>query len=684
MTEKTKNIALQILSGTITFALCMGAWGTGFSLTAKGYMNVNRPLWTAVCIICAVLIVAIALFNIIGTKVISKRFSKMKMRELYNLSETLKSDTERDFKRAENSVRLTLTLAYAYLIAVILLILLCCFGTGVLSEGEESLTYSIGVIILAVFISWGPTDVFFTPLVKPDPPKTYLLDESEFPLIYSAAREAAEKLGCRFNIRIYCYGNGASITLYKRTAIIYLNYLYGALLTRDELTNVMLHEFAHIVNKDVNRGRAFGRAEQRFEGDGKNVITAFGKMLFLPLPATAVIFKTNIYETFASRYHEIEADKALKTLGNPQQSINALAKTRMVVLFNSVPHRELEYDFFAPEQSTGDYASQELTLFLKHRELHKEEWQSLLEKELPARVDSHPTFRNRMAALECEIYDAFRIETNPAYADEQKKIIETADRKIKEDMADNYADIRKNGYVKRKKVIDEYDEFVKNGKAIPENKLYEYIQAFFGVDDDIALELADKAANLPDPTIGYYYKANILFNRNDDGCIEYLKAVAKSTDNMDLAMSATSHIGEYALKTGNEELLKEYRSTSPEIVQASRDKGERTRFNKKSSVKKCDLGSEVIQSILKGLDNDILKGISAIYIGTYTDSDGNRHYPVAVRLKNRNSKNNYEVMQGVYDYFFGYNGKYDFIVMPTDNPLSRKVKKYGSLILENK
>ena len=665
-------------------ALCLGAWGLGLFLSVRGYMGVNRPLWTAVCIICAVVIVVLIIVNIAGAKALTKKLSTMKIREIYNMSETLKSDVDNNLKRAENGVRLTLALAYTYVIAVIFVILLCCFGTGVLLHGEESMPAAIGITILMIAVIWGLVHVFFTPLENPAPPAVYLLEEKKFPLVYSAAREAAEKSGCRHNIKIYVCGDGASVTVYKRTAIICISYIYGALLTREELFTVMLHEFAHIVNKDVNRGKTFAYAEQRFDSDGANVITAFGKLILLPLVSAAVIFKTEFYKTFASRHHEIEADKALKELGDPQTSINALAKTRLVGFFESVPHRELEYDFFAPEKPTGDYAAQELALFLKARDEHLGEWQSLLEKELPARIDSHPTFRNRMAALGCEKYDACRTETDTAYVAEQHDIIAAADKSMNELNKGKYGVMRESTYLNRKKVIDEYYETVQSGNQIPDNKLYEYIQAFFGIDDDIALELADKAASLPDPTIANYYRANILFNRNDDRCIDYLKAIASSTDNMELALSAADHLGLYALKTGNEELLKEYRNDFPEVVQASRDKGERTRFNKDSAVDKCDLDGDIIKGIINGIKAETLSGVTAIYIGTYVDVDGGKHYPVAVCVKQGKGVNTYEILQGVYDYFFGFNGKYDFMIMPLNTPLFRKVKKHGSCVYESK
>lgn len=684
MKEKIKNIALQILSCTIASALCLGAWGLGFYLSLNGYIDANRAIWTAVCIVCAVVVVALSVINIVGAKALKNKLSTMKMREIYNMSESLKSDVERDFKRAEKSVRLTIALAYTYVIFVILIMTLCCFGTGVLLHGEESMSGAIGALILILFVMWGLVHVFFMPLAVATPPSAYLLDKNRFPLVYSTVREAAEKSGCHLDIKIYNCSVNVSVTVYNRTAIICINYLYGALLTRDELFNVMLHEFAHIVNSDVYRGKTFARAAQRFDGDIGNVIAGFGRMLLLTLPAAAVVLKTEFYNMFANRHHEIEADKALIALGDPQKSINALAKTKTVEYFENVPHRELSYDFFAPEQPTGDYAAQELALFLKHRELHGEEWLALLEKELPARVDSHPTFRNRMAALGCDKYDAFCVETDPAYAAEQREIIAAADRTMNEENTKNYGVMRENAYVKRKKVIDEYDEAVKSGGEIADNKLYEYLQAFLGVDDDIALELADRAATLPDPTIANYYKANIFFNRNDDRCIECLKAVAASTDNMELALSATDFLGEYALKTGNEKLLNEYRSTAPEIVQASRDKGERNRFDKNTVLEKCDLSADVLQSVTDGLNKDSLDGVTAIYIGTYRDKDGGKHYPVAVCFKGRNVAKNYEALQEIYDYFFGYRGNYDFLIMPLNTPLFRKVKKQGSCVYGNK
>lgn len=684
MNTRVKKVLLQIASALVTGCLCLGSWSLGFFLSFNEYIGINRSVWIAVCVICAAIILVIAIINIVGANIINKKISAMKMREIYDWSENLKSDVESNYKRAEKGVRSTLALAYSYIVVVILLMMLCCFGTGILLHNEEDIEYAISVIILIVLVMWGLTHIFFTPLANPAPPATYLLDEKKFPLIYSTVREAAAKSGCCLKILIYNCGEGASIAVYKHTAIINLNYLYGALLTRDELYNVMLHEFAHIINEDVYRNRTFVRAEQRFDDNGDNVIMTFGRITLLPLVSAVVVFKTNFYNLFASRYHEIEADKALKALGNPQESINALAKTKMIEIFHSVPHRELDYDFFAPEKLTGDYCAQATALFLKQRQIHGEEWQTLIEKELPARIDSHPTFRNRMAALECDVYDAFREETDPAYVAEQHEFIAEADRVMNAENTDNYSVMRESAYLERKKIIDEYFETVKNGDEIAENKLYGYIQAFFGIDDDIALKLVDMATTLPNPNVANYYKASILFNRNDDACIGYFRTVAASTDDMELALAAADQLGMYALKTGNEELLMEYRSTMPEIVQASRDKGERNRFGKNSCVTECDLDKEVINGIIDGVDKDVLNGVNAIYIGVYIDIDGAKHYPVAIALKERNAAKKYEFLQCVYDFLYGYNGKYDFILTPPGSVVFRKVKQCGSCVYERK
>ncbi|MDE6690872.1 MAG: hypothetical protein K2K04_02785, partial [Clostridia bacterium] len=206
MREKIENIVLQVLSCIISMALCLGAWGLGFFLSFKGYMAVNRPIWTAVCIMCAVIIVVFAIINIVGAKALKKKLLTMKMREIYNMSESLKSDVERDFRRAEKGVRLTIALAYTYVIAVILILILCCFGTGVLLHSQESMSGAIGAIIVIMFVAWGLVHIFFTPLKAPVLPAAYLLDKDRFPLVYSTVREAAEKSGCRLNIKVYVYG----------------------------------------------------------------------------------------------------------------------------------------------------------------------------------------------------------------------------------------------------------------------------------------------------------------------------------------------------------------------------------------------------------------------------------------------------------------------------------------------
>ncbi|MDE6373921.1 MAG: M48 family metalloprotease, partial [Clostridia bacterium] len=423
-------------------------------------------------------------------------------------------------------------------------------------------------------------------------------------LLYETVRKAAEKSRCRKKISVCAYGEGVSVSSYKNSAIICINYIHAAVFTRDELYNVMLHEFAHVNNADVKRAIKFSRAEQRLDSSANgNFIIDFGKLILLPLPSVAVIFKTNAYNVFASLYHEMKADKALKELGDPQKSVDALAKSKMISIYSSLPYRELDYDFYAPEQPGGDYAAQNVALYLKQRDIQGAKWRELIDKELPARVASHPAFCNRMAALGCQSYDAYREETDPDYIAEQRDIIKFADEVMTTEYSGNYQNMREDYYLKRKKEIDEYAAAVKNGEPVPDSALFTYLQAHFGVDDDTAIEIADKMiAVLPDPSYANYYKGMILFNRIDDGCVEYFKAVAASTDDYELAMNAVSFIGEYALKTGNKELLNEYRSTAPETVQISRDKGERNKLKNDSVLEKCDLGESVLRQIIDGID----------------------------------------------------------------------------------
>lgn len=664
-------------------ALSLGFWGLGLFLNKSEYIDSENTLWNVLCIAGIIVAAALALTNIVGKNVIYNKISKMKMRDGYNWSEKVKADIENDFKRAEKSVRLTVIIAYAYVVAVILLLTFISFGTGLLFSDGDSLAGAIPIMIIVIFAEWGLIDVFFTPLNSPAPPKGFLLDESEFPLIYATAREAGKKSGCNLKIKIYFYGDDASVSVCGDSAIICVNHLYAALLTRDELYSIMLHEFAHIVNADVKRNKAFYRAEQRFDSDGNggNPIVTFGKVLFLPLPACAILIKTNAYKTFATRHHETEADKALNS-GDKQNSANALIKTEMIALFQQDTHRELEYDFFAPEQPTGDYAERELALFMKHREKYGEQWCAEIERKLPARSESHPTFSKRIQALGCESYDAYTVEVDEKYIDEQKKIISFADRCMNKINENNYAEMRESAYIERKKLIDEYNQIIENGEKIPDNRFYDFILAFYGIDDDIALSLADKAINMPNPEIAKYYKASILFKRNDGSCIGLFKDVVAHTDNEELASVCVDRIGEFALKSGDEKLLEEYRGSMPEALQEARDREARNRFNKRSEVCRCDVDDEEIKEIADGVDKDILNLISEIYIGAFTDADGNRHYPVAVRCKKKNMQMLYAKWNDWLNYFFALKGKYDFIVIPP-SALARNVIKHGTRVYPN-
>ena len=81
----------------------------------------------------------------------------------------------------------------------------------------------------------------------------------------------------------------------------------------------------------------------------------------------------------------------------------------------------------------------------------------------------------------------------------------------------------------------------------------------------------------------------------DERCVEEFRAAMRS--NRDLTDSCLDHIGLFALRSGNEQLLQEYRSNAPELSQEAEDRSAATHWKKGTELRDCGLPEEVMGEI---------------------------------------------------------------------------------------
>ncbi len=615
-----KRILIQVGAASVSLAICLAALAAG-ALTEFG----GKSIFTVLAIVTGVLLALIAVVNIAGQMIVKKKFGNMRMREGYMLTQRLKAGIERDYRAAERSVDRAVVVSYAYCVFVIALAAAFCFSLG----RACPLSVAIGFTIVAGWVCLGDFLVLFSPGGISAPPAMFRLPPEQYPLFYDTARRAADALGCKVKITLFDAGSGIFVAKYGNRLIVNLDYSRAALLTRDELYGVMLHEMAHYVNADIKRGNRYARIKNRWDTSYDNFVSDLSRTLFMDIVGMYIIFKITLYEMIATRHHEEMADEIAAKFGDRQAIADGFAKSFAIGEFDGMQVRELEYDYFEPEKPKRGFASEFISVYKQYLSRYKDLWMQRLKVELTANVDSHPTIRSRIAALGIDEFVPDREESDEAYIAECRRLVEKNDELIYKEMCSGgYEQHRQRAYTERTAAINAYRDAQNSGGA-SESVALEAALALRGVDDDEALSICDRllSAN-PDAERANMYSASILYDRDDPECIPRFKKAAKSVYFYESAVDA---IGKFALKTGNAELLAEYRATAPETMQEVID------VERENAISKAELLPHGLdKGVIDELVGDILEcgkeTVESIAIARYEGTDGKTRYPVAVML----------------------------------------------------
>lgn len=593
--------------------LCSLAMIAACALIGYFFLPENFSVWASLSVACAAVLLVWLAVNLTVSGIVRKKFENMSVRQAYDYGVKMQRDIERDYIRAERAVRRSLALSYAALAFLVLLT-----AAASVFVGAMRVAWGIAFLILAWYVALGCFIVWFMPEHSVLPVSRLLLKEKEFPLFYETARRAARKVGCVHPLSLFYSDNGICVLEEGGTAFIGLAPLECSLLTRGELYAAMLHEFAHVVNVDTRRSRRFARGKRRWDNDENNFIEKTVPM-FLSSLVTRFFMNVFMYETVATRHHEMMADETVRACGEGRNFVNGVAKGAMLAFYNELPRREMEFDLFESETAPLDYYTRDLKYFLLYRDRYADIWREILANQLPARVASHPTLRQRMETMGEKSYDADTKESDENYAEEQKKLLACGDGKIAELMNPEYGLWREDAYVARKKLMDEYESARAEGKTLPPDEQVRCIQAFYGVEDETALKIADGLAEKGfDSPYVHLFRGKIFFDRMDGRCVEEFRAALDGNGELcDVCLDA---IGKYALYSGDEQLLQWYRSESPELAQKAYDREKESVWTKGTPLRRTALPAETLEEIVGRLRE---MGEECVAVRAYAADFGN-------------------------------------------------------------
>lgn len=601
---KGKKIAAIVFSYLIAIALIIGMWVLGYYTYNGKYLH-----WILLGVSLAVMLTCF-IANIVLTAKFSKKYNDMSMKQLYEMSKQWQKEIESNYLSEQRKVDKLITLANVYLI--FLIVIQCVFFYAL---GCTKADFGAGIIGVSIFTL---APLFFSLMLPAvtEEQKSAFISEKQFPMLYETARRAFKTTNCTGQLQLAYSTEGIAINKVGNKITVFLHPSIVRLLTQDELYNVLIHEFAHDVNVDTRRAMRYFKAEQKWEAsDGVGYSSLF--TAFLQQKISFAIAK---YRAFSSRYHEIKADELVSKLGNAQHYTNANAKSEMYKLYNQNGNFVMNYEIFASDNPPEDWYTKDVECFFTAKEKSEPQWRQQMAVELPAMNDSHPTFRMRMENANCTHYDCDTVESNQQYVEEQNRFIEFGNKLLAKEMKPHYQFIHEEAYLLRQKNIETYQKF-KEGANISPNTLVECAKSLFNVDNSKAAEIAEVLIDRKSPW-GYYIMAMVHFLNNDERCVPLFEEAMKTSA---LAPDCIQNIGLFALRSGNQQLLDEYRSRVADTMQTSKDVHDDRVWTPKIPLKQCALPETARNQLIDELKKQFENNLTAVYMASYSKGSTETH-----------------------------------------------------------
>lgn len=563
-------------------------------------------LWIILSVACGIFMLGLIVINILFEARRRKRLQGMNEKERFDYSMQLKEEIEGDYYAAERNVFAAIVCGKLYIAVFILLCMLGIMFLGALRSESTGIMVVYGILMMGLIVRLTKKNDKVVP--------AYILTEQEYPLLYAVARRAQKTVGCEGEISFFL---NDSLSVFETRERIYIGIgavLY-ALLTHEELYAALLHEFAHVQNRDTRRSLQFFRARNLWLRE-----ESLGSSLIISAISLHINLKMRQYEVISSQYHEILADEIVRKCGKGQLFIDAVSKGEELDVYYGMFRRETFFDCYESKNPVTDYESREFAAFLKYREKFGDIWHKILTKRLPAMFDSHPSLRQRMTALDISSYNDSRVEENTEVCNEQKKLLSFADYLEFESMQGNYDNIRKEQYLKPKALMEEYLEAESKGETLPALKLCDYSHAFYGIDNERAFKISDEEIEKNCyAAVGHFTKAKIFYHQMDERCLnEFRKAMQLKPV---LYEDCLEYMGYFVQRTGNEELIRQYRNDSVVLAQEAIERINAQNWHReKPPLRKCEL-PEVILNTLRERINAYSNFVRCVYAADFGEKE---------------------------------------------------------------
>ncbi len=347
---------------------------------------------------------------------------------------------------------------------------------------------------------------------------------------------------------------------------LYLGVPLGSVVDENELRQIIIHEFAHVINLDTRIGFVSAMLMTFMTAKSSNPAGVINFMFrYAALKYNIVYTKYRIASSFVS---EENADSAIVKYGDPQLSVNAMSKINCYNFYI----REDRYNLFADYETLPEHiCSVNVRHFREALAKRSEVWKELIKKELPAQLNSHPTFNQRQKNL--GVID-FEIKPGPsenALNTEWTRLAKFTDERIANQMKEDYGKKRLKIYTRSLERVKEWEE---SDRTRPPEEMRTVLDSYMNLTriDEAArlcMQTVERTGNEKAKAYPLFLAGQIRLREYDGSGIELIRRAMAI--NANYTESGINMIGDFCRIMGRKDELDEWRAVAPEEIQRVRD-----------------------------------------------------------------------------------------------------------------
>lgn len=513
-----------------------------------------------------------------------------------------------------------------------------------------------------------------------DAPK---LSKEKYPAIHAAVSRAAGALSCKKEIVILLSSDcNASIVSDRNRYYLNLGVFLLQILSEEELYCICLHEFSHVSDKNRATKRATDYASAILDAESPTFLQSILTNLFIAFDMH-YFFVYNIFRYANAVVSETDADRDMLKNGDARVAASALLKLSYNDKFSWEDVGKDQEPVFKPEEPSRHYLFGQIRRFLDAVEERRADWDAMVGKEILANNATHPTLKMRLETMGVKDAKTIEDQSSPEYLAEKAAALEFAESTVYNNMKKDYAELRKENYIKP---LERVTEWEKNGCPVLAEQYADLITDLRDLGRASEAEaLCDRAIRELDENSSlhaYFIKGCAMLSRYDAAGMDYIYHALENNHNyLDEGLDM---IGSFCCMTGREQDLLDYRKRALEQEQKHVDEDSEADFlSPRDNLSRDDMPAEMREEILayiKSVDSGIIR---KIYLVRKTVNPNYFISSFVLRFYGGTDKQRSEILHKIFRYLDSYPADWQFSLFDYfDCPGIKFDKIEGSLIYE--